>query len=891
MKTRRLLALVSMLSLATPAFGQSFKGDFVDSQLSPFNGLGSGLKKVQEPLACKAPRSRFFSRSQSSLISFFQNTSCQTAGREILGELLTEVSCNMVNSCFKEKELPLNQKERERLDAEFMGFMIRENLSAEFNKYQSTESRDLRDLFSYIDKMPEEYKKQIRFCPEYKPSTEKCLNEDGFDEMAKLYFTSLNSAEIQRTDFKSLGKTATLVKPQMLMEPKRNVLSDIGYLQGLASDGAPNSFDLWRSGLNQQWNARKSAQLLKSTLDKSTAQTDFIGHVNLEKDWADVIKKNSNSFDPLEDKLLNSLSVAVALDGAVIPENELKDRVKKALIKFIHDGDDLILSYKKNDNAKIEKLIDQMSFKTEDFTSADRRSLSKKMNGLRVQLANEAFESDCAKTVISLGQMCSKVSENLKDGKINGVTVKNENLFAAMKESYKKTNPSPEELEKRSEFYDKMGMAQDQVYGKYATLIFNVNSCKEKFPGTIDISEKSKEAAREFIDQETRNVQHNKETAAKHIAAIVEKDEGFKKELSKTGFNLDIFKKDKLFADNSFQSVSKDVDHKSPVNAFDKIDTTVKPVNNAISSQVMNQNFAAPNPNSGTQNNYNFMNAPLVDQSAQNKAPVNPLEEKLKALEKKEKTLRRKISSGASAESEQDEQSDELAALRRQIEELKQEKAAATPKKSDQDSRIASGNGESQSASGAPGTDRPASLKISADNSAGETARKEEAAAVRSMAASQGADFAADSGAGAVGAAGRNPASTGAGGSASGKAGAEKLGGGLVLTKNGELALDPTTILENPNEGDIALVMEKTKGEPFIIRENGELVKVAPVLDAKGKLVLSSEGKIKFKKIKLTKAQQELIVKESNVNKAAKEVGVEPVRLYKLKSLLKEVRR
>lgn len=898
MKKHRLLTFVVthslVISLTAPAFGQGFKAnDFVDQPYSPFEGRGSGLKlTTADEQSCKAPRSRLFSRSQSGLISFFKNTSCQTAGKEILGDMLNEVSCRMVNDCFKEKELPLAQKTKERLDSEFMGYMIRENLAAEYDKYQQSESRDLRDLLAYADKMPDDYKKQIKFCPDYKPSSSKCLNENEFDKIAKLYFASFNSKGVKEFDFKSRGRTATLPGQQVPKMKVGSLLPVPQIMAGIAND-FQSGFDLWKSGMNQTFQAKVSAQLLKSMAEKSTPEADFSNYVSFEKDWADTMKKNSNSFDPKEDKLLDDIVKAVILDVGKLPENELKEKVIKAVVKYSVEGNDLILSHKKDNAEAIEKLLEKVKFTAADITSSDRQSLSRKMNELRVQLANNAFESDCQKAVVSIGQMCSKVSENLKAGTIKGEKVKTDKLFEAMLDSYKKTNPSQEDFEARKAAYEMMANAKDQVYGRYATLIFNMNSCKEKHPGIIEISEKEKEATTEFINQESRTAQQNKETAAKHIVEFAAKDETFKREIIKSGFNHDLAKYEKIIS-NYTPAVTEDT--KSKFVTTEKFDTSAKPYMADMPVPPGNQNFVSQNTNpssNGTnaiQPNYNFVNNQPEVQAEKIKPAVNPLEEKLKALEKKESSLRKKMNS-AVAESSQEQESDELAALRKQIEELKQEKDKSLSKQA-QDSKPKSDVQEkNQVVSGPSAGPAVSALKISGDDSK-DSSRNEEKSMARSIGPDQGADYAsAGPGHSAALAEGRGPASVGGASGNGGKGGADKAASALVLTKNVELALDSGAILENPNEVDIALAMEKTKGEPFIIRENGELMKITPVLDAKGKLVLSSEGKIKFKKIKLTKAQQELIVKEANVNKAAKEVGVEPVRLYKLKSLLKEVRR
>jgi hypothetical protein len=115
----------------------------------------------------------------------------------------------------------------------------------------------------------------------------------------------------------------------------------------------------------------------------------------------------------------------------------------------------------------------------------------------------------------------------------------------------------------------------------------------------------------------------------------------------------------------------------------------------------------------------------------------------------------------------------------------------------------------------------------------------------------------------------------------------EKTASGIMLSKSGEVVIDPTNIPENPKDGDIVNFIEESKGQPFLIRENGILMKVTVELDKSGKPQLADNGKPRFKKVRISKAQEANIVKEaSNVQKSLKEVGRDPTRLFKLRSLI-----
>ncbi|MGZ3790596.1 MAG: hypothetical protein ACXVLQ_18990, partial [Bacteriovorax sp.] len=119
------------------------------------------------------------------------------------------------------------------------------------------------------------------------------------------------------------------------------------------------------------------------------------------------------------------------------------------------------------------------------------------------------------------------------------------------------------------------------------------------------------------------------------------------------------------------------------------------------------------------------------------------------------------------------------------------------------------------------------------------------------------------------------------------KATNEKAMAGIVLTKTGEVVQDQTSIIDNPKEGDIISLLEQTKGQPFLIRENGVLIKVSALLDASGKPQLGADGKPLFKKETLSKKEREIFAQKATIApRLLKEVGESPTRLYNLKSLL-----
>lgn len=122
--------------------------------------------------------------------------------------------------------------------------------------------------------------------------------------------------------------------------------------------------------------------------------------------------------------------------------------------------------------------------------------------------------------------------------------------------------------------------------------------------------------------------------------------------------------------------------------------------------------------------------------------------------------------------------------------------------------------------------------------------------------------------------------------SAVSKGSSDKNNFGILLSKTGEALIDPSSIVDNPQEADILNLLERSHGQPFLIKENGTLVKVAPLFDDSGKPQISKDGKPLFKKVRLSKDQQAAIAKETDIIKSSKEIGPSPIRLFNLKSLI-----
>ncbi len=849
-KTRRFLAIFLILTLANSAtaFVSNKLATSENNMSSPvladesFAPVSQRLQTPNYSVRCGEKMPPLFNTSQRKLFEVVANFSCRSAEKEILGQSMTFESCSMISNCLSEVKT-LSEYERDWLKSELMGFLVRENLKTEIKQYEKSEK--LRDLIGVTKALPKEFKNKVQFCPNIKASTSTCLNEKIADRMAKATFYSLFST-----------RTA-----------------DVFTIEA----GAGRSSDLIRS-------AAQASTVRRANLEYNNLNDKFEAIVKYEKDSGKLAASWLKNFAPKEDPLLVAIVKAYASKEKQGNPTDLKSFLKKTVKEFISTERDAILSYnEKISNSAIDKAIDKMDISENDIMATERLALSEKMNNLRVEIANENFANDCDKSVLTIGQMCSKVSESLKEAKINQTEVKKENIFKLMLDSYKNAGQENTTIEEKKQIIERLAHTQGQVYNSYVSLLFNLNACHESFP---DLSRPSK-AEENYIKKEEDIAQREASGATQRIYQVAqESPTTLIKTLQNSGFD--------------FRSIPG-LDNKGSSQSDEMADKVTRasprelPAPEAIKNPSENLRQENPRPmiNNGIQN-YQDLAAVSATENANKttSGATEALDERLRSLEKKESSLGKKMPSPDSSVEALPE-SQELSELKREIAELKNKKNnEMIPAKNNESATAQNFAGSEKSGfQGAP-SGGPTSLSSRFDREAPERLAIEQGVAPSRLAApAASAEYAGET---AVSAAlGRAPASAAPGAQGLGKGGGDKGGlTGALLTKRAEASNDPAMILENPNEGDISKAMERTNGEPFIIRENGELIKVAPVLDDKGKLVLLSDGTIKYKKIKLSKKQLELIAADNtNVIKAAKEVGIEPIRLYKLKSMLKGVLR
>lgn len=284
--------------------------------------------------------------------------------------------------------------------------------------------------------------------------------------------------------------------------------------------------------------------------------------------------------------------------------------------------------------------------------------------------------------------------------------------------------------------------------------------------------------------------------------------------------------------------------------------------------------------NTGRMNNYAQPNFDSFSEQGSTASSTSAINKKLDELAEKEKALRKKADEKTITSAE----SEEMKELRRQIEELKTQLSSQGTKKDVLGNKLIGAN--SSSAAAGPSPSPTPSVKpgqMYATSSSRGEARGSDSGSDRSG-SSKGYDEVSMGGADRSTASARALGGSGAAGKGSDAKGVRSFG--VVLTSNGEVTEDLAKIVENPKDTDILMLFEKSKGKPFLIKENGALVQVIAELDDKGNPILEN-GKPKLKKVKLSKEAERLVAKEINVIRESKTVR-DTARLRDLKKVTVE---
>lgn len=874
---RKLLSLTCVLSIvSTPVLSAPiFKTKVYGHSSVPMKaGVLSSL--IDDSQACKVKQPDILDRrSQGNLLVIFENIACSGVDEHHGSSNLDLNYCQSVNKCveFQNGEYSISNEDKIFLEDEAIDFLMRENAQIEMGKY--TNSENFQDLLSFIKKMPEKYKSKIGNCEQVEYVKDNVCTENTTEaKIAQHYIRTSLDKKTQSNASAALKSEEEIV--DMITGNNRRYNRKMFEVMDLAQ------------------NARMYQGLKTQAFSKV-----YEGALSREKERAESASSISSDFDPEKDTIVDSVFLDVLKyknseyknNVMLIPADKFKDIVRESLLKASRNSNDYIFNYaNRNTQEVIEKALNTVNFNQKDFIinpEVGRKSLSNKINQIRVDLAKSHMVEDCNKTNSSIAQVCANISQKMQSGgALDLLNAYQEDPFKKMIDYYQQSDVQVKDKDKKIKKLETMRNARGQVFKKYLSYSLQVNICDEKFPKEISAAGKRNQARSQVKSDKVDELEKAAEVSrASTIAALSEtakRNETFKKEIKAMGIqlNTDAPKNNLVAVDLPIQQTKVETND-NRLNAFAESQKSFLPDN---VNQNNNKNTKPFEPSiSENMNNFN-----VIDDEKRDRNINNSYEEKLRSkfaeLESKEKAMAKKVSQANldAASADKVESTDELLELRRQIEELKKSQVKSVSDQKDITVK------PEEKVSEAKSSVKNGSI-FGSKSSSDSNERSDSNAAATSIAASNSqpavfdnpqVDRAAIRGPAAVGSSGANAASKGAADKAAAAA-------GIILSKSGEVVQDTSSILENPKETEIANLLEVTNGQPFLIRENGILMKVTLALDIDGK-PQKDKGRILFKKEVLSKAQQETIVKEANIQKSMKEVDRDPTRLFNLKSLLKE---
>lgn len=876
---RRLLCLVSLLSLTiTPAMAESFV------KKKPTYGMsqrpkkpGAFLSTTEAPLACQNPDIKFFSsRSQSNLINLFENVACTGAGEIVSNDQLDLNYCKAIYKCKTLDIGVLSDEEKDFLEAQALDLLIRENTQNEMGKYSSSEADEARDLESFISKLPAKYQPLIKKCQNSTSKTGNvCVGDTDEAEIIQSYIGTL----FERDTKARVAEVSD--EPEVAAEADQKPAFKVGRSASIPSRTTLISR---RANLNLGMSGDK-------LFDDIKAQ---------ERLGASFVLDNSTKIDPEQDNLLNDIYVEVLKKNSnvlQISSEEIKDVVRSAILKSSRGKSDYILSYKNKKTASaIDQILEDMHFKQGDFllnSEVGRASLFDKINNIRVKVANFHLKEDCGKTNNSIDQVCSNLSVKMSSGSIIDVMndLKND-PFKRIIDYYQKGNLPKKN--KNIETLTTMKAVPSKAFEKYFAYSMQSKVCGYKFPkelaSLMDSSNnrgqgRSQTRLMEEKREELKQAyEESRASTVETIKATAKTNNAFRNEMQSMGFKtaLDAPKNNSIAID--VPTANNRVDNNSTISKIDESSPIQK---NFYPDQIQGPANKVIKPFESTlsENLNNFNSTDEHRREKEGSDYESKLRARLADLESREKAMTKKVSQVSETRDDEDaDGNSELTDLRRQIEELKNAGDKGIPQKS---------TSAEMAAAKAPQKSSPLNGKNTSLSSTQSTSVEEDERAPSSLSKTGNhepsktlAEFNNSPGSSNDPASRLAAASTAGGASTASKAGAEKSRSGIILTQSGEVMQDPSKILDNPQETEIVGLLEVTNGQPFLIRENGILMKVTMELDSSGKPQIAN-GKPRFKKIRLSKSQEATIVKEANLQKSMKEVERDPTRLFNLKSLIK----
>lgn len=762
-------------------------------------------------------------RSQSKFLDFFESLACREVKENILSDKITKEYCDAVSSCksYQQAKSILPSDDLDLLDAESLDILVRETTKAEMLKYNSRKSKDVNELMAYIDQMPTAFKKEVKGCEKI----------DTLDIDACLGDTS--SSGMVRYYIENTLNKETIVQ--------------------FSTKGRMQNVDQTRR------------------FNGGIKQMSFSRILNED---SELVKQSFNN-NSEHDSLLNSIYESV-MSNKSKDIKEIKKIIRQKLMSATISGDDYILKF---DNDKTLSIIDKSLAEIKSFGNdfspnnpESKKTLLDKINNIRIQLANSHFRENCGSTVRSLRHVCSNITKNIKSGKtLDLLSESSSNSksvidpFDQMIEYYKNSNIA--EKEKKINTLKMMRNAESKVYHKFLQYTLQTEVCTDKFGDKGKTrTERKSQAVIDKLAEMDKSTTKSREEAIFAIADVAKSDRTFKEEMDKLGIKFD----NDSISNSSVASNAKGADQsiikqniQSETRAADS--SFEQKVSTTENNQGQNGIVGSSSESRPFDNYKNYGNFDSYKKEKDSSVDTRDLRSMRESLTEQEKIMTQKaaMAKDKSNNLSSPKTNDEIDDLRRQVDELKKSQVTGVEAKSlDRDNVAfkshnpkASNNTTSKNSfNDIDDSKMDVSNNVSSPNKG--TASHFESGASQSEAAAK-----------------------------SYRASSDKSAKGIILSKSGEVMQDPNAILDNPKEGEIVRLLEATNGQPFIIRENGVLIKITLELDTFGKPQIFS-GKPRYKKERLTKAQEESIEKFANLPKAMKEITGSPVRLFDLKALL-----
>jgi hypothetical protein len=899
---KKIICLVTILSLTAPTLQAGTKiltnhsYEIIGFSKDPNAPVTDIITKKAEYESCHVGDSlNTMSRSQVNLTKVFENVVCSSVGSSGSLATLDKNYCEAVLKCQKceadqSSEQVLNKGEKSLISSdkklitlEAMNFLFRQNVKKEMAKYFSDDAKKMRALVGYAEKLPPEFK--VFRCESAPAPKGECLKNHYWDQVVKQNIFEnylINIGENLQTKSKYPAAKAGLTSHLLLgkkdeIKPGLDIRND--------DSGEPLQADI---------------QILGAVVNQTKNTTDeFFGSIIKDEDKArETEKKSSNDLEISQDRVLdrvmvnvlNSRSFDLHDNSNKLANNELKNIVRNTIMNFTNDP---IFQFKESKKAEdLEAAMSNATFTNEDFIFDDklgRKKLADKVNAIRASMANKYIKEGCAE-VSKIAQVCSNVSENFNGGRLYDASMNNKNdIFKKMISS--ENGQSPESTA-RIEALTRMSNAKSDIYQKYLVYTMEINTCEDKYkdlhPADCFLESRNKMFKEDSIRRESYSQAFRAEKA-KEFEDIIKNSEPLQRELRQAGVKLnpDIFKTESITREASVNSGNTaQVKTEAPVIGARSDEFITAPKTLFPDPNLTNRSAKNFDPNA----NETISNMNAIEDSRKNRdedTTDSKLRSRLAELENKEKSLAKKMQANPDGVKDGKDEPDELQSLRQQIEDLKnnqlkasKDKLAASPESLKESEKTGANSSSGNKGPSIFGNNKNTYQKND-DSNRGDTAA--------SSSANQAADFSSGSNnnnnnnAASRSIASATPVNSGD----KVKSIGEKTASGIMLSKSGEVVIDPTNIPENPKDGDIVNFIEESKGQPFLIRENGILMKVTVELDKSGKPQLADNGKPRFKKVRISKAQEANIVKEaSNVQKSLKEVGRDPTRLFKLRSLI-----